>query len=186
MTSWRTHVATWLFTCVLPADEAESLVGDLEEEGTSRGSSNIAVWYWAQVARSLIPLCGVGLRRGGWLSTVTLALLTCSCQAAIELTAAGMVWGLRPGTVHPVPLTLVITLPSFVWLSYRATRIRPGAGPAVAAVAAVALSARLWLAPGAGARVPVDVLVALVVAPAMALTGTFLALRGSRSLTRSV
>jgi hypothetical protein len=182
MMSWRPRVATWLFTCLLPIEDAESIVGDLEEEGRSRGS-NVDTWYWAQVVRSFVPLFGAGLNRGGWLSTLAVALLACVCQAAIELVAARVAWGWRPSHMPSVPLTLVITLPSFIWLSYQATRIRPGAGSALAAMAAAALSLRLWLAISSGLGMPGDILLALVVAPSMALTGAFLALKDKRSLT---
>jgi hypothetical protein len=74
-------------------------------------------------------------------------------------------------------LTLIVTIPSLTFLSYQATRIRPGAATALAAVAAFAVVVQLLLAAKAGQGMPLGTLAALVVGPSMALTGGLLALK---------
>jgi hypothetical protein len=171
----RAQVATWVLTCALPLDDAEAVVGDLEEEVASRRRSSEA-WYWAQVLRSVLPLFALGMVRGGWLSTVGVALVACICQAVVEFVAASVAWELGAGRSRWfVPATLALTLPSLVWLSYQATRIRPAAGLALAAVAAVTIGLRLWLVARSGAGLPGRLLAALVAVPLLAVAGGFLA-----------
>lgn len=175
--AWRARVATWLLTCALPIAEVEAIVGDLEEEVTTERSGS-ATWYWSQVLRSFPSLVALRVSRGGWLATAGIVIAACAGQATIELMAAGLAWALGPSQMAwSVPSTLVVTLPAFTWLSYQATRMRAAAGPALAGVAALALTLRLWLVVQSGLAVPVALVAAHAAYATLALTGGFLALK---------
>jgi hypothetical protein len=174
----RARVATWLLTCVLPAHDADAIVGDLEEERAMylRGTS-AAVWYWCQVVKSLPSLGALIIRRAGIWSTIGVALAVCAVQAAVEVGTGLAVQELFPrGDRWPVVLTLLVTLPSLAAISYRAARIRPGAPAVFALIATTVIAAPLMLVPGAGARLP-QALASLALVPTIALTGGGFALR---------
>lgn len=131
-----------------------------------------------QIVRSIPFFLWLPIQRSGWRSTLGVALAACAMQAAIELTTGFAVHELSPPDAQwPGVLTLVVTLPSLILLSYHATRIRPGASAALATVAAFAILVQLLLAEGAGRGMPLGSLSGLVVGPSMAFTGGFLALK---------
>lgn len=176
----RSHVATALFAFFLPGQDVDTMVGDLEEEYGVCVRSRPALdrWYWAQVVRSIPVLLWRPVARSGWRSTIGVALVACAMQAVVELGAGFAVHGLSPtGAQWPAAASLVVTLPALVGLSYRASRIRPGASIVLAMVAAVAIAAQALLTVGAGRGLPLTTLAGLFVCPTMALTGGFLALR---------
>ena len=180
----RAQVATWLLTCVLPRQDVNAIIGDLEEEyaSRSRASSDAHRWYWMQIMRSMPAFVWLPIRRDGWLSTFGIALATCAMQAGVEVTTGLAVRRLSPpDAVGSVVLALVVTLPSLMFLSYLATRIRPGAATAVPAVAAVAIFVQLLLTTSAGRDLPLGVQVAsLFVGPSIAFMGGVLSLKTRR------
>jgi hypothetical protein len=175
----RAHVATALLAFVLPRQDVEAIIGDLEEEDASRSPSSCpsSRWYWAQIVRSIPPLLWLPIDRGGWRSTIAVALTACAIQAVVEVTTGLAVHVLSPATAQwPAGLALLVTLASLALVSYRAARIRAGAAIALAGVAAIAIIVRLALAARAGG-VPVDTVAALLVVPATAFIGGSLSLR---------
>lgn len=178
----RWEVATRLLALCLPREDVDAIVGDLEEEHAARMRSGLrsARWYWGQVVRSMPLFLWLPVERGGWRSTLAVALAACALQAAIELTAgfAAYEWT-PPDAQWPTTLTLVVTLPSLTLLSYKATLIRPGASTAFAAVGTLAIGVRLVLAAVAGRELPFGTIAALVVVPVLVTGGGFFALRRS-------
>jgi hypothetical protein len=174
----RARTASWLLACVLPAQDVEHVVGDLEEELALRACEPHGGhgWYWSQLARSLPGLLWLTIRRGRWTATVAVALAACAVQAGIEL---GVGFGLylvsSPGTRWAQALSATITLPALVFVNRQAARVRPGAAIAFATIAASVLVTRTALLAVAGRPVPVAMLAAIVVVPALALTGGILA-----------
>lgn len=177
----RAQVATWLLTCVLPGQDVEAIIGDLEEEYASRSRflSGAAGWYWAQIMRSTPALVWLPIQRSGWLPTVGIALAACAIQASVEVTTGLAVRQLSPPDAQwSVVLALAVTLPSLMFLSYQATRICPGAATAVPAVAAFAILVQLVLTASADREIPLGVQVAsLVVGPSIAFMGGALSLK---------
>jgi hypothetical protein len=170
----RASVATRLLAVVLPRRDVDAIIGDLEEECASRSPSRSgsARWYWAQVMRSMPALLWLPIHRRGWRSTFGVAIAACGIQAAIEVTTGAAVHELSPPDARwPAALALVVTLTSLTLLSYQATKIRPGAAIALASVAALALVVQLLLAAQSGRGLPWKTLAALVVVPAVVITG---------------
>lgn len=64
------RVATWLVNLFTPAEEAESILGDLLEEFSHLVSkSGVAVarsWYWRQTVKTILPIVGTGFRVAPW------------------------------------------------------------------------------------------------------------------------
>jgi hypothetical protein len=179
----RPRVASWVLACVLPAQEVETIIGDLEEEYASRSpsTSGSVRWYWAQVVRSIPVLLWLPIRRSGCSDTFGVALGACTMQAVIEVTTKFATLELSPPNAPwPPVLTLVVTLPSLTLLSYLATRIRPGAATALTAIVVVAVVVQLIVK--AGHDMPFwTQLVALVVGPSAAFTGGVLSLKTRHS-----
>jgi len=183
----RAQVATRFLAVVLPSQDVDAIVGDLEEEYASRAPSSPAStrWYWAQVIRSIPVLVLLPIRRSGWPSTLGIALAACVIQAVVELMTGYVVRALSPPDAQwASAVALAVTLTSLTLLSYGAANVRPGAAIALAGVAALALGIQLLLAAQSGRGMPLGTLVALVIVPTMALTGGFLSLRGRRPGTR--
>jgi hypothetical protein len=169
----RAHIATALLTFLLPREDVETIVGDLEEEDVARRStSGSARWYWAQLVRSVPALLWLPIHRGGWRSTVGVALAACAIQAAIEVTTGFAVRELAPSGGHwPAFVALVITLTSLALVSYMAAKVREGAATAVAGVAVFAIAVQVMLAAQMHRGLPIGLLAALVVVPGTALIG---------------
>lgn len=71
------RMATWLVTLFTPADETESILGDLLEEFSQLASkSGIAFarsWYWRQTAKTVVHLTGSGFRAAPWSTIAAVA-----------------------------------------------------------------------------------------------------------------
>lgn len=174
----RVHAASWLLSLVLPAQDVDVVIGDLEEEYVSRPQSSArARWYWAQLLRSVPMLLWIPIQRGGLLPTLWIALAACAAQATIELAVGFAVFSVSPPDARwPRLLTVALTFPSLTFVSYRAGRARPGAPTMVAAVAVVMLFGQLLLGIRTGRGVPGGILLALLIVPLLALIGGSLAL----------
>ena len=68
------HIAVWLVTLFTPAEEAESILGDLFEEFSHLASkSGVAFarsWYWRQTVKTIAHLVGSGFRVAPWSTAV--------------------------------------------------------------------------------------------------------------------
>jgi len=177
----RTRVATWILAGALPAEDIEPVIGDLEEEYASRSRSGSfpARWYWAQIVRSMPIFLWLSIRRAGW-ATLGVALGACALQAGIEVTIKLAVLTFGAGAPWPAALSLLVTLPSLTLLSYVATRMRPGAATAMAAVIVFVVLVQLSVKVGSGLPFGTQ-MAALVIGPTMAFTGGVLSLRTRRS-----
>src|ERR1700678_290990 len=64
------RIATWLVNLFIPAEDGESIPGDLHEEFSHLASkSGIAVarsWYWRQTVKTIAHLAGMGFRVAPW------------------------------------------------------------------------------------------------------------------------
>ncbi len=133
------RVATVLLGCFLPESEREAILGDLAEEYgirvRSTSVSNAVGWYWSQVCRSILPALWVGIRRGGWLVTVGVAIAAYIIAGAIEFVGVGMIARLvSPGGPVFFLLSVVVGLATMVLGGYLAAWIRPAAAPVLAAI----------------------------------------------------
>jgi hypothetical protein len=171
----RARAASWLLAFVLPAQDIEFVVGDLEEEYSSRASRR---WYWGQLARSVPRLMWLPIRHGGLVPTCGVALAAGSVQALIELVIGTALYQLGPtGARWPVALSVPVTLASLLFVSHEAARLRPGAATVLAVVAEAVGVWRVLFAASAGEPAPLAVLAGLVIVPTMAFAGGVLALR---------
>ncbi len=63
-------IAAWLVSLFGSADQAESILGDLEEEVSDMATKSAAVsarrWYWRQSLRTIAHLAGTGVRNAPW------------------------------------------------------------------------------------------------------------------------
>jgi hypothetical protein len=169
-----------ILVCVLPRRDVEVTLGDLEEErllrSESTGSADIARWYWSQIAPSVPPLLWISVRRGG-LTAVGVAIGACIVQAAVELTCKAAISSLFAPDAHlPGFLTLIVGLPSLIFVSYLAARIRDGAAIAMAGLIVIAVLVQLMMKTG-GDLLFWNQIVALVVGPSAAFTGGVISLR---------
>ncbi len=133
------RVATWLLGCFLPESDRETVLGDLVEEYgirvQSASISNGAGWYWRQVWHSIPAVLWMGIRRGGWLSTVGVAIAAYILAGMIEFVGlAVMARLLSPvGRAFPV-LSVIVGLATMVLGGYLASWIRPAAATVFAAI----------------------------------------------------
>lgn len=177
----RVRIATALLSCLLPAEDVETIVGDLEEEYASRSRSAWAragLWYWMQAVRSLPILLWLPVRRGGLVSTAAVGLAACAVQAGVEVATGFALTTVAPAHASwPAGVALVVTLLSLTVVSYQSTQMRPGAATLIALVAGLAISLR-WLLSSPGRGVPIGMqFVLLLFVPSMALMGGALATR---------
>jgi hypothetical protein len=175
----RAQLATSLLSCVLPQQDVETIIGDLEEEYVERSQcrSERVSWYWIQVVRSLPTLLWLPIHRNGWRSTIAVAFVACAAQAAIEVGTGVTLFLLSSSDAWwSSGVALLVTLLSLVVVSYHGTRVRPGAAALIALTAVVATAVK-WLFSGAGRDVVAGQLVALLVLPTTALMGGALSLR---------
>jgi hypothetical protein len=67
------RIAVWLVNLFTPAEEAESIPGDLLEEYSHLASkSGVAFarsWYWRQTVKTIAHLVGIGFRIAPWSTT---------------------------------------------------------------------------------------------------------------------
>ena len=64
------RLAVWAVNLFAPADQAESILGDLHEEflqvGSKSGVDVARSWYWRQSLRTIAQLAGAGFRGAPW------------------------------------------------------------------------------------------------------------------------
>ncbi|MGB8457833.1 MAG: permease prefix domain 2-containing transporter [Candidatus Acidiferrum sp.] len=64
------RIASWLVELFAPAEQAESILGDLLEEfsdlTSKSGLASARRWYWRQSAKTIVHLFGTGLRIAPW------------------------------------------------------------------------------------------------------------------------
>ena len=64
------RLAAWLVNLFAPADQAESILGDLHEEfsqiGSKSGAAAARDWYWRQSLRTMANLASGGFRGAPW------------------------------------------------------------------------------------------------------------------------
>lgn len=62
--------AAWALNLFAPADQAESILGDLNEEflqiGSKSGAGAARRWYWRQILTTIAHLAGSGFRGAPW------------------------------------------------------------------------------------------------------------------------
>jgi hypothetical protein len=67
------RIATWLVNLFAPAEEGESILGDLLEEfshlASKSGGAVARSWYWRQTVKTIAHLVGSGLRGASWSTT---------------------------------------------------------------------------------------------------------------------
>jgi hypothetical protein len=178
----RTRAASLLLAFVLPADDIEHVVGDLEEELASSPLRRGHRWYWSQLARSLPSLAWLPIRRTGWLKTLAVAVAACVVQAGIELVVGSALYQLSWHEARwATAISMAITLPSLVFVARFAARISPGSATAVAAIAACVIIGRILAVAVAGHQLPSEALAALVLVPSLAFTGGALACKIRRA-----
>ena len=70
------RLAVWLVNQFTPAEETESILGDLLEEFSHLASkSGVAVarsWYWRQTVKTIVHLAGAGFRLAPWSTTAAI------------------------------------------------------------------------------------------------------------------
>ena len=64
------RLAAWLVNLFVPAEEAESILGDLLEEfshlASKSGAAVARSWYWRQTVKTIAHLIGAGFRIAPW------------------------------------------------------------------------------------------------------------------------
>jgi hypothetical protein len=67
------RIASWLLNLFTPADDEESIMGDLREEfahfATTSGVTFASRWYWRQTVKTIAHLAGAGFRGAPWSTT---------------------------------------------------------------------------------------------------------------------
>lgn len=136
--------AIWLLSMVTDA-RSDPLIGDLLEEYALRSSSargrSASRWCWSQVWLSMPPLLWDGIRRGGWMTAIAVALLPGACVMSLALASDLLLARWLAGSPRAFEL---ISLTSFLLVTalggYVTARLRRGAVIALAAfIAAVGL-----------------------------------------------
>jgi hypothetical protein len=161
----------------------EVVIGDLAEEhalrSASMSASHLARWYWGQIARSIPALLWASIRRGGWIVTSITAVAACLVQAAVELGAKSAISSLAAIDTPLVAIgSWVVGLPSLIFVSYLAARIRPGAATVLTAIIVIAVFIQLVVK---GETLPVwKQIAAVVVGPSAAFAGGVMSLRRVR------
>jgi hypothetical protein len=176
------HVATCIFSRLVPKGDREPLIGDLAEEYALRvnaASSSAALkWYLQQIGASIPPLLWARLTRAAWLATLGVALLAYFAVGVVQLIIH---WAIpsSSATVYN-PLGLVIIFPMVVLIGYFAERFRRRAAIVLGAMMLLAITAMtVWTTESA----PLWYRVAyFFVGPAAAFIGSALrSLRPARS-----
>jgi hypothetical protein len=181
--SSRSRLASWVLACALPSSDVQAVLGDLEEEYATRltPAPNGRRWYWGQVFRSLPCLMLTGIRRGGWVPTLGVAVGACAAQALIELTLKNaLVSMVRADGSWAMAFTNFAVLLSLGAITFVAARIRPGAASMLGAIVSLAVVIQLVAKSGSGVSPWLQV-ATLLLAPSIVLTAGALSLRTSRS-----
>jgi hypothetical protein len=160
----QSHVAMTLLSLFIPQEDAEAIIGDLEEERASRAFGSR--WYWSQIARSIPAVMWLTICRGGWVGTCGIAAAACAVQIAVEVTTGFAIYQFTPiDAMWPSVVAIVVTLTSLALVSYKASRIRRGAAIVLAGVAVCAVAVQLTLAAQAGPDLRSGTVIALIVVP---------------------
>jgi hypothetical protein len=137
------HVATWIFSWLVPKDVREPLMGDLAEEYALRvkavSSSAALKWYLQQICASIPPLLWARLTRAAWLSTLGVALLAYFAVGVVQLIIR-LAISSSFATVYN-PLDLIIIFPMVVLIGYFAERFRRRAAIVLGAMMLIAITA---------------------------------------------
>lgn len=176
------HVATWIFSWLVPKDVREPLIGDLAEEYALRAkavSSSAALkWYLWQIFASTPALLWTRLTRAVWLSTLGVAVLAYFSVGVVQLIIR---WALSMSSATlPNRLDVILILPLVVLIGYLAERLRRRSAIVLGAMMLIAIT---WMTLGATESSPLWYRVAwFFVGPAAALIGSLLpSLRPPRS-----
>ena len=172
--------ATWLLRCLLAEPDREAVIGDLIEEHALRqasSSGHLSWWYWNQVARSVLPLVWMTVRRGRWLGVLGAALVAFVVVTVVESAAMTATFRLFIDPVAQARASFVIGLAATALGGYVAAWIRRGAATMLAAMIALVVatmmiasreSVPLWFQLGY-----------LILSPLASLAGGVLAPRGA-------
>jgi hypothetical protein len=137
------HVATWIFSWLVPRDVREPLMGDLAEEYALRvkaiSSSAALKWYLRQICASVPPLLWARLTRTVWLSTLGVAFLAYFAVGVVQVLIRWMISS-SSATVHN-PLDLILIFPMVVLIGYFAERFRRRAAIVLGAMMLLAITA---------------------------------------------
>lgn len=175
------RIADWLLGCAIDR-ASDAAIGDLHEEFLVRCHEHSRLravcWYWSQALRSMPWLLWAPIRRGGFVSTLRVALVACAVQAIVELlTAASLPRVLAPSFALAASLAIVVS--SLFSIGFIATRIKSGAGTlfALVALAIVALDTLAVPLTFNASR-----LLGLLTAPLAAFAGTAVSIHRRRRL----
>jgi len=134
---WVSRAFEWL----LPEDMAGALVGDLLEEYAARvrttGPHRAALWYWEQVARSVVPVLNTAFRRRDWVLAWVIGCVAYSIVVSAEYSARVSVAKVATHTAVDAIPVLIVCLGTIVLVAYVAERIRVGAALALALLVAL-------------------------------------------------
>lgn len=179
-TSERSRWAFWILACVLSPRDLEVVMGDLAEEDAIRSSAirgpHPSRWYWGQVIRSIPPLLWASIREGGYVATLVTAVGACLVQAMVELGGKFLTLTLvGADSGSAAVLSWIVGLPSLVFVSYLAARIRPGAATVLTAIVVIAVVVQLMLR---AHDLPLwKQIAALLIGPTAAFAGGVISLR---------
>ncbi len=134
------HLATWILTRLVAAEQREPLIGDLAEEYLLRAnqvSASVALrWYVRQIWVSAPSLIWARLRPTARM--VSVAFLAYVAVGIAELSVNRMISG---PTVTYDPVALLIMFPTVVLIGYVAERYRRGAAIALGAMLLLVVTA---------------------------------------------
>ena len=137
------HLATWIFSAIVPKDDREPLIGDLTEEYSLRvsavSSSAALRWYLRQVCASIPPLLWLRLSRSVWLATLGVALLA---YVAVGVVQVIIHWAITSSSIGVYnPLGLIVVFPMVVLIGYVAERFRRRSALVLGAMMLIAITA---------------------------------------------
>jgi hypothetical protein len=143
------RIACWLLGRFVSERDREAVMGDLAEEYALRARS-ASLWYWGQVYRSIPPMVWCSVRRGHWLSTLSVAMGAYIAAGAVEFAADLAIsrW-VAPGAPAHAVLGLIAGLATMALGGYIAAWIRPGAATALAGVVMISVAVLMVTKTGA-------------------------------------
>jgi hypothetical protein len=176
------HWVSRVLERLLPEHVAEALVGDLLEEHALRvrteGSPRAALWYWRQLARSVLPVLKISFRRGDWVPAWVAGFVAYSFAVSAETSARVSVAKVATHTAIDAIPVLIVYLGTIVLAAYVVERIR--AGGALALGLLVELAAVIQLVTNAHDMPPWYRCALLIAGPLAALAGRKLFARRGR------